>query len=239
MYKLFLTSTLILSIAFSGTLTGTVNFEGKTKKRKPIPMDSDPVCGSSHKDSKALSESFVVDKDKNLKNVLVWLDNVKYSGDVTKTPAVIDQVGCVYTPHVQGVMKGQEVLIKNSDATLHNIHSMAKVNNQFNFAMPKVVKEKKTSFDKLEDPFYIKCDVHPWMKTWISVFNHPYFATTDDNGNYTIENIPAGEYNVIAWHEMDAKFEGFKQSGTVTVSADGKSELSFTMKKGPKHKKKK
>ena len=77
------------------------------------------------------------------------------------------------------------------------------------------------------------------MKTWISVFDHPYFATTDDNGNYTIENIPAGEYNVIAWHEMDAKFEGFKQSGTVTVSADGKSELSFTMKKGPKHKKKK
>ena len=135
MYKLFLTSTIILSIAFSGTLTGTVNFEGKTKKRKPIPMDSDPVCGSSHKDSKALSESFVVDKDKNLKNVVVWLDNVKYSGDVTKTPAVIDQVGCVYTPHVQGVMKGQEILIKNSDATLHNIHSMAKKNTQFNLEL--------------------------------------------------------------------------------------------------------
>ena len=73
--------------------------------------------------------------------------------------------------------------------------------------MPKVVKEKKTSFDKLEEPFYIKCDVHPWMKTWVGVFDHPYFATTDDNGNYKIENIPPGEYNVIAWHEMDAKFE--------------------------------
>ena len=144
MYKLFITSTIILTIAFSGTLTGTVNFEGKTKKRKAIPMDSDPICGSAHEGAKALSESFIVDKDKNLKNVLVWLENVKYSGEVTKTPAVIDQVGCVYTPHVQGVMKGQEVLIKNSDATLHNIHSMAKVNNQFNFAMPKVVKEKKT-----------------------------------------------------------------------------------------------
>ena len=117
MYNLLITSTVILSMAFSGTLTGTVNFEGKTKKRKPIPMDSDPICGNSHKDDKALSESFIVDKDKNLKNVLVWLEGVQYSGEVTKEPAIIDQVGCVYKPHIQGVMKGQEVIIKNSDAT--------------------------------------------------------------------------------------------------------------------------
>ena len=110
-----------------------------------------------------------------------------------------------------------------------------KKNNQFNFAMPKVVKEKKTNFDKLEEPFYIKCDVHPWMKTWVGVFDHPYFATTDDNGNYKIENIPPGEYNVIAWHEMDAKFEGFKKTGTVTIG-EGNSELSFKMKRGKKHK---
>ena len=236
MYNLFITLTIISSMAFSGTLTGTVSFEGKTKKRKAIPMDSDPICGSAHKSDKALSESFIVDKDKNLKNVLVWLVDVDYNGEVTKEPAIIDQVGCIYKPHVQGVMKGQEVIIKNSDATLHNIHSMAKINNQFNFAMPKVVKEKNTSFDKLEEPFYIKCDVHPWMKTWVGVFNHPYFTTTDDNGNYKIENIPPGEYQVIAWHEMDAKFEGFKQIETVTIN-DGDSKLSFKMKKGPKHKK--
>ena len=236
MYNLFISSAIMLSVAISGTLTGTVNFEGKTKKRKPIPMDSDPVCGKSHKDTKALSESFIVDKDQNLKNVLVWLEGVNYSGEVTKEPAVIDQVGCVYKPHVQGVMKGQDVIIKNSDATLHNIHSMAKKNIQFNFAMPKVVKEKKTNFDKLEEPFYIKCDVHPWMKTWVGVFDHPYFATTDDNGNYKIENIPPGEYNVIAWHEMDAKFEGFKKTETITIG-EGNSELSFKMKRGEKHKK--
>ena len=235
MYNLFI-SFMILSIAFSGTLTGNVSFEGKTKKRKPIPMDSDPICGASHKDDKVLSESFIDDKDKNLKNVLIWLDGVNYKGEVLKKPAVVDQIGCVYKPHVQGIMKGQELIIKNSDATLHNIHSMAKVNNQFNFAMPKVVKEKNTSFDKTEEPFYIKCDVHPWMKTWIGVFDHPYFATTDDSGNYKIENIPAGEYKVIAWHEMDSKYKGFKETSTVIVT-DGTSELSFKMKKGEKHNK--
>ena len=242
MYNLLISLTIILSIAFSGTLTGNVSFEGKTKKRRPIPMDSDPVCGSAHKNDTALSESFIVDKDKNLKNVLVWLVDVDYKGDITKEPAVIDQMGCVYKPHVQGIMKGQELIIKNSDATLHNIHSMAKVNSQFNFAMPKVVKSKNTSFDKIEEPFYIKCDVHPWMKTWVSVFDHPYFATTDNNGNYKIENIPSGEYSVIAWHEMDAKFQGFKKTGTIKINdgsseLPGSSELSFKMKKGAKHKK--
>jgi len=236
MYNLFISLSIVFSIAFSATLTGTVSFEGKTKKRKPIPMDSDPVCGSSHKDDKALTESFIVDKDKNLKNVLVWLKGIEYKDDITKEPAVIDQHGCIYKPHVQGMMKGQELLIKNSDETLHNIHSMAKINNQFNFAMPKVVKSKSTSFDKLEDPFYIKCDVHPWMKTWVGVFDHPYFATTDDNGNYKIENIPLGNYEVVAWHEMDAKFQGFKEIKKITI-IDGENKTSFKMKKGEKHKK--
>ena len=98
-------------------------------------------------------------------------------------------------------MKDQKVIIKNSDATLHNIHSMAEINDQFNFAMPKVVKEKETSFSSVEDPFYIKCDVHPWMKSWVLVQDHPFFAVTDENGNYTIENIPPGTYEVIAWQE--------------------------------------
>ena len=232
MYNLFISSAIMLSVAISGTLTGTVNFEGKTKKRKPIPMDSDPVCGKSHKDTKALSESFIVDKDQNLKNVLVWLEVVNYSGEVTKEPAVIDQVGCIYKPHVQGVMKGQDVIIKNSDATLHNIHSMAKKNTQFNFAMPKVVKEKKTNFDKLEEPFYIKCDVHPWMKSWVLVQDHPYFAVTDENGNYKIDNIPPGTYEVIAWQE---KFK-MKRSIVQTVEIKDSSETTqnFTFVKPEK-----
>tara|TARA_B100000674_G_C37367314_1_gene701414 strand:- start:179 stop:592 length:414 start_codon:yes stop_codon:yes gene_type:complete len=105
-------------------------------------------------------------------------------------------------PHVFGMMAGQELLIKNSDATLHNIHSMPNVNKEFNFAMPKVVKEKKSTFAKSEpEPFYIKCDVHPWMKTWVLVSDHPYYAVTDASGNFSIDNIPAGTYDVVCWQE--------------------------------------
>ena len=169
-----------------GMLKGNVKYEGKVPKAKPLKMDADPICGSSHED-KVLSESFIVDEDMNLKNVLVWLKNVSYTGPTTSEAAILDQKGCVYSPHVLGVMKDQTVIIKNSDATLHNIHSMAEINDQFNFAMPKVVKEKETSFSKVEEPFYIKCDVHPWMKSWVLVQDHPFFAVTDENGNFTIE----------------------------------------------------
>ena len=122
-------------------------------------------------------------------------------------------------------MKNQKVIIKNSDATLHNIHSMAKNNDQFNFAMPQVVKKKETVFNKVEDPFYIKCDVHPWMKTWVGVFDHPYYAVTDKNGNFKIENKPAGEYEVIAWQE---KFKMKKHLSAKVVIEDGETTQNFT-----------
>ena len=184
-----------------GTLKGNVKYKGKVPQAKTLKMDADPVCGSSH-EGKVLTESFIVDDDMNFKNVLVWLKNVKYDGSPSQAEiAVLDQKGCVYSPHIFPVMKGQKVLIKNSDATLHNIHSMAKVNDQFNFAMPKVVKEQETTFDQVEEPFYIKCDVHPWMKSWVLVQDHPFFAVTDDKGNFSINNIPPGTYEVIAWQE--------------------------------------
>jgi hypothetical protein len=113
------------------------------------------------------------------------------------------------------------------------------VNKEFNFAMPKVVKEKKASFAISEaDPFYIKCDVHPWMKAWVLVSDHPYFAVTDSNGNFSIDGIPAGSYEVVCWQE---KFSGKKKNpillnATVTIS-DGETTQDFTFTR-PKPKKK-
>jgi len=214
-----------------GTLIGNVKYQGNIPKPKPLKMDADPVCGAAH-EKRALSESFIVDDDFNLKNVLVWLKDVKYDGAPSTETAILDQKDCVYRPHVLGVQKGQKVLIKNSDATLHNIHSMAEVNDQFNFAMPKVVKEKETVFNSVEDPFYIKCDVHPWMKSWILVQDHPFFAITDSQGNFEIGNIPAGTYEVIAWQE---KFK-MKRSiiKTVEIKESSKTVQDFVFIKPEK-----
>ena len=217
---------LTVAIAFvdAGTLKGHVKFDGKAPKSKRLKMNADPVCGASHS-GPVYSESFKMAADGSMAEAIVYLKNVSYSGGSPADPVVLDQKGCIYNPHVLGMVAGQELLIKNSDATLHNIHSRPNVNKEFNFAMPKVVKEKKASFAKSEpEPFYIKCDVHPWMKAWVLVSDHPYFAVTDSNGNFSIDGIPAGSYEVVCWQE---KFKKMPLTATVTVGA-GETIKDFT-----------
>ena len=217
--------------ANAGDIVGKVKYDGKPPKKRPLRMDADPVCGSSHS-GKVFSESFKVNSNGELAESIVYLRNVKYNGSVPKEVVELDQKGCIYTPHVFGIQAGQELLIKNSDATLHNIHSIPKKNKEFNFAMPKVVKQKKAKFDKSEDPFYIKCDVHPWMKTWVFVSDHPYYAVTDANGNFSIDGIPDGTYDVVCWQE---KFKKRPITGTVTISS-GETTKDFTFKRPSKKK---
>ena len=138
--------TLLFSFIYAGSLSGNVKYDGKPPKKRKLRMNADPVCGASHTEP-VFSENFKMGKDGSMEEALVYLKKVEYTGGIPSEPAVLDQKGCIYTPHVFGIQAGQELLIKNSDATLHNIHSMPKKNKEFNFAMPKVVKTKKSKFD--------------------------------------------------------------------------------------------
>jgi len=208
----------------AGTLKGHVKYDGKPPKKKKLRMDADPVCGSAHS-GPVYNENFKMAADGSMEEALIYLKGVSYSKGAPSESAILDQKGCIYEPHVFGMMAGQQLLIKNSDATLHNIHSMPKVNKEFNFAMPKVVKEKKSTFKKSEpNPFYIKCDVHPWMKTWVLVSDHPYFAVTDKEGNFSISGIPPGTYEVICWQE---KFKKMPLTASVKIG-DGETVKNFT-----------
>lgn len=216
----------------AGTLKGHVKYDGKPPKKKTLRMDADPVCGAAHTD-RVYNENFKMAEDGSMEEALIYIKDVSYSEGVPSEPTILDQKGCVYVPHVFGMIAGQQLLIKNSDATLHNIHSLPKINKEFNFAMPKVVKEKKSTFSKSEpDPFYIKCDVHPWMKTWVLVSDHPYFAVTDAKGNFSIDGIPAGTYEVVCWQEKFKK----KPLTTSVKIGDGETVQDFTFTR-PKKKK--
>ena len=113
----------------------------------------------------------------------------------------LDQHGCMYTPHLVGVQAGQPIKIKNSDETLHNIHPRPAVNPEFNIGQPRKGMESVKTFDKKEVMIPVGCDVHPWMRAYISVLEHPFFAVTDDDGKFEIKNLPAGEYEIEAIHE--------------------------------------
>jgi len=144
--------------------------------------------------------------------------------EAKKEPVTLDQHGCQYKPHVLGVMEGQEIIIKNSDDTNHNIHFLPKKNEEYNKTQP-----KKDMVDKVkltaEEPFHVKCDVHPWMGATIAVLNHPFFAVTGEDGTFEIKNVPPGKYKVEAWHE-DARFG--KQTMDVEVTAGKTVEKDFT-----------
>ncbi|MCH8838288.1 MAG: hypothetical protein IIA60_10915 [Candidatus Marinimicrobia bacterium] len=220
-------------LAEGGTIKGTIHFEGAGPKLRTVKMDADPVCKASH-DGPVYSETVVINDNSTLKNVLVSIE-AGLEGQtfpVPEEPVVLDQTGCRYEPHVWGAMAGQPVEIRNSDRTLHNVHALSVVNPQFNMAMPKIVRKKTRIFKKPEDVFAIKCDVHPWMKTWVGIFDHPFFATSDTGGSYTLADLPDGTYTIRAWHERlpaMTKEITIKEGETIT--------LDFTFEP-PKKKKK-
>ncbi len=196
-----LTLALAAAPVFAGDVTGTVNYTGKVPNLKPIAMDADPVCAKKHAKPVA-NEALVLGAGNTMGNVLVRIKGpVAGSYPAPAKPAEIDQDGCQYKPHVLGIRVGQTLKFKNSDGLLHNVHALPKVNTPFNMAMPANRPEADSKFPKEEGMFLVKCDVHPWMSAYVGVFSNPFFAVTGPDGKFKISGLPAGTYDVEAWHE--------------------------------------
>src|SRR4030095_14592124 len=160
----------------------------------------------------------------HLQNVFVYV-KTGLEGKAFPTPttsALLDQKGCVYIPHVMGVMVNQNIEIKNSDPTLHNVHAMPR-KGEFNVGMPRQNSSINRKFDQEDVMVHIKCDVHPWMSAWVGVLPHPCFAVSDAAGNWTISGLPPGSYTVAALHEKLGT-----RSQPLTVEAGQSPKLEFT-----------
>ncbi len=229
----------------TAVIKGKVVLEGVASKPKAVRVQTDPVCQKAHPKGFFPAEATIVyTKQANAVPYVFVYVKKGIAGKYTApdTAVVIDQKNCMYSPHVFGMIAGQAIDVKNSDDTNHNVHSLPKKNNGFNFAQaqPGIKKlEGSKTFNRAEfgkNAVKIKCDIHPWMGAWCHVMKHPFFDVTKDHkecpkgqeagrGTFEITELPAGQYEVEAWHE---KF------GTVTQSvsvADGETkEITFTFK---------
>ena len=206
-----------------GTLKGTVRLEGTPPPPKQLNL------GTCTTDAKGpVYADTVLAKEGKLQNAFVWVKKglESYKGPAAPSePVVMDQKGCIYHPHVIGARVGQKVIFLNSDPVLHNVRSVADDNAPFNEMMPTKDTRLTKTFDKQEVMVRAKCDVHPWMAAFVGVVPHPFFAVSSDAGEITMQNIPEGDYELEAWHEVFGR-----QTQKVKIEARKSAQVAFTFK---------
>jgi len=205
-------------------IQGHATYRGPSREPAPINMSSDATCHRKQ-EGEPRKEDLVVGAGGALKYVFVrvaaGVEGRHFAPPVE--PVRLDQRGCTYVPHVVGLQVGQQLLLVNSDSTLHNVHTISQANKPFNFGMSVEGQKAPRYFATPEVMVKAKCDVHPWMSAYIGVVEHPFFAVTGDDGVFVIKGLPAGEYTIEAWTETLGT-----QRQTVRLSDGESKEMTFT-----------
>lgn len=211
----------------SGSIKGVVKFNGEQRARKAIDMSANKDCSSIHGDKAPLAENFVFGDNSTLQHVFVYVSKGLEGKGPFKSEAKpeIDQIGCVYVPHVQGMVAGQELLILNGDNTLHNVKYSTQNNGAANDGMPAKGMKLPKKFVKPEMAINFKCDVHSWMNSYVHVMEHPFFAVTQQAGTFEIKGLPPGDYEISTWHELKS-FKADQASYKVKVEAGKAAEVT-------------
>jgi len=207
-----------------GTVKGQVKYEGTPPVREKIEITKDAAkCGTESEGK--FKEDLVVGAGGGIANAVVRIKGIAKgkafpAGD---QPPTLDQRVCQFRPHVVLVPAGGTLSVLNSDGILHNVHTYGEANPPVNKAQPGFKKQIQLNFEKPEFALRVECDAHPWMKGWIVVQEDPYYAVTDEAGNFSIGDVPAGTYDVEIWQETLGK-----QSASVTVAAGGEAVLAVS-----------
>ena len=219
-----------LQVAPAADITGTITLKGTPPKEKDItPLKDDVNCGKFHS-TMPTTKFYVVGAGGELADAVVYLTGITgKSTGASAAPAVLDQKSCEYVPQIFAVQTGQKLNVKNSDPVLHNVHTQPTVagNKEDNKAQMPGGADLTFSFDKPELWLKFKCDVHPWMFAWVSVFDHPYFAVSGKDGTFKIANVPAGKYTLEVAHR---KAGTVKQEIEVKDGEPAKVELALEAK---------
>mgnify|MGYP003577071653 FL=1 len=216
-------SAVVLTKAMAGSIVGEVKFIDEPPKTAAIKVSKDQdYCGDT-----LPNETYLVGSDNALKNVVVFIETT--SSTVVGNPQkenILNNTGCRYSPRILAMQKGEKLKVKNNDPKLHIPHSYHEERTVFNLSLPfRGTTIDATSRIRHAGVLKVVCDTHAWMLAYIHVFDHPYFAVTDERGAFSISNLPAGTYILNAWHE-DAGIRS--QEITVSESGDVRTVFEFT-----------
>lgn len=197
-----------LDEASAGMVTGKVLFQGVPPAMPEIDMSANPNCERQHKTAPR-SEQVIVNGNGTLRNVFVWvkegLPQVRWPK--SSKAVKLDQEGCTYKPHVLAMMTDQPLEISNDDPVNHNVHAESLLNAAWNESQPPRAEKKIKRFAAQEIMFPVTCSVHPWMRSYVAVVAHPFFAVTGDDGTFALKGLPPGTYTIEAVHEKFGKKE--------------------------------
>jgi plastocyanin len=212
--------------ATAGSISGAVTLEGRPPALKPIDMSASPACVQANP-SPVAPPILVTGDTGALANVVVFVKDPpgNYRYDTPTDTVILQQKNCMYEPHVVALMTGQPFEVQNNDPTLHNVHPMPKRNRQWSTSQPAGSAALKETFARPEFAMPVLCNVHPWMRSTLFVFDHPYFAVTPKTGGFELRNLPPGTYTVEAWHETLGT-----QDQTVTIAPHESKRISFAFK---------
>ena len=208
----------------AGSIIGKVTLQGVPPITKPIDMSAEPFCANLNS-APVLPQQVVTGDAGALANVIVYLKDFPedYIVDPPPAPAALAQRGCMYDPHVVALRVGQTLEIKNEDQATHNVLAMPAQNPKWNRSETPGAAPLEETFAIPELAIPLRCNVHPWMKSYVFVFSHPYYAVTGNDGRFELKNLPPGTYTIEAWQEKYGV-----QESTITISAKQSKPLNFT-----------
>lgn len=191
------TCLMVASPASAASIKGTVRFVGDAVAEKKLAVTTDQyVCGKE-KDAGDL----LLSAQRGIRNAVVWLavppQPVKWEN--VPVPLQMDQKQCVFIPRVVLVPAGATMEFLNSDRLLHNIHTISRDNPSVNRTQPRG-RTIPLTFGKPEI-VRVNCDLHSWMRAWVVVMEHPFYALTGGEGEFSLPNVPPGSYKLQVWHE--------------------------------------
>ena len=212
--------------ATAGSIVGTVTYNGPVPILPPIDMSASPACVQANP-SPVRPPGILVGDGGTLANVAVFVKEGigNYTFDAPTTPAILSQKNCLYEPHVMALMTNQPFEIENDDPTMHNVHPMPKHNRQWSNSQPAGSAALKSVFSRPEFAMPVLCNIHPWMRAFVFVFDHPYYAITPKSGVFTLSNLPPGTYTIEAWHESLGTLDQ-----VVTIGPRESKVVAFTFK---------